>query len=138
MGAFEKGPDCFAIGIRGGVLSQCADSQAGALKAKKKYRLVMVTVPDRKTGRKLARAALTKRAAACASLVSGLESHYWWKGKLESAREFLVLFKTEASHLPSLEELVRKHHPYEVPEFIALLITDGSPAYLDWISEVVR
>lgn len=107
------------------------------MKAKKKYRLVMVTVPDRKTGRKLARVALTKRLVACANLLAGVESHYGWEGKVETASELLVLFKTEASHLSALEELVRKHHPYELPEFIALEIADGSHAYLDWISEAV-
>jgi periplasmic divalent cation tolerance protein len=107
------------------------------LKAKKKYCLVLVTVPDRKTGRKLALSVLTKRLAACANLLPGVESHYWWRGKLEAARELLVLLKTEKIHLRALEALVTSEHPYEVPEFVALDITDGSAAYLDWISESI-
>lgn len=99
--------------------------------------LVLVTAPDPKTARKLAKAALEDRLAACANLVPGVESHYWWEGKLTKDSEVLVLFKTTVSRLNALEELIISKHPYETPEFIAIPLSDGNKRYLDWIRESV-
>jgi periplasmic divalent cation tolerance protein len=98
-----------------------------------RYILVLVTAPDLATARRLAGAALEQQLAACANLVPGLESHYRWQGKIESAAEVLVIFKTRRSHRNALEKLVLSNHPYETAEFLVLPITSGSKAYLDWI-----
>ena len=77
-----------------------------------------------------------QRLAACVNVVrSPVESFYTWKGKLESAREHLLLIKTTAQRLSPLEREVKRLHPYDLPEFIAFPITEGSPAYLSWLSE---
>jgi periplasmic divalent cation tolerance protein len=95
--------------------------------------IVLVTAPDLKTARRLARAALRQRVAACANIVPGLESHYWWRGKIESSREVLLLFKTRASHLRKLEKLILKEHPYDTPEFVVLQLTAATNRYLAWL-----
>jgi len=99
-------------------------------------RVVLVTCPTLVLARKIARAVVQKRLAACVNVVrSPVESFYAWKGKLESAREHLLLIKTTTVRLPQLEREVNRLHTYDVPEFIALPITEGSADYLSWLSE---
>jgi periplasmic divalent cation tolerance protein len=100
--------------------------------------VVLVTAPDLKTARLIAKASLHARLAACANLIPRLESHYWWEGKLETGTEILILFKTTKRRLPELEKLVLSTHPYETPEFIVLPISAGSQQYLEWIGHSVR
>ena len=107
------------------------------MKSAAQFALVLVTAPDLKTARALARAALTARLIACASLVPKVESHYWWQGKLETSREILLILKTQKSRLAALEELILAAHPYETPEFVALPLTHGSPAYLKWLADSI-
>jgi periplasmic divalent cation tolerance protein len=95
--------------------------------------VVLVTVPDLKTARSLAKAALKARLAACANLIPKIESHYWWRGKAESSQEILILFKTAKTRLPALEQLILANHPYDTPEFLVLAISTGNRKYLDWI-----
>jgi periplasmic divalent cation tolerance protein len=103
------------------------------VKAAAQFRIVLVTAPDLKTARRLARAALLKRLAACANLMPGLHSLYWWGGKIESSREVLILFKTRASRLRELEKLILAQHPYDTPEFVVLQLTAGTERYLAWL-----
>ena len=99
-------------------------------------RIVLVTCPSLALARKIARAVVEQRLAACVNVVrSPVESFYTWKGKLESAREHLLLIKTTARRLSPLEREVKRLHPYDLPEFIAFPITEGSPEYLAWLSE---
>ena len=104
----------------------------------KNLRVVLVTCPSVALAHKIARAVVKKRLAACVNIVrSPIESFYTWKGRLESAREHLLLIKTTAARLPHLEKEVKRLHTYEVPEFIALPVTEVSPSYLDWVSKSV-
>jgi periplasmic divalent cation tolerance protein len=107
------------------------------MKSTKKHVVVMVTVPDAKTGRAVARALLKAKLVACANIVPQIESHYWWQGKLETSKEQLLLIKTTQAQLQTLNKMVRAHHPYDTPEVIALPIVAGSRRYLDWINESV-
>ena len=104
------------------------------MKKAAQFAIVLVTAPDLRAARKLARAALEERLAACANLVPGLESHYWWRGKLERSAETLIIFKTATRHLAALEKLVLQEHPYDTPEFVALPVGAGSERYLAWIT----
>lgn len=104
---------------------------------KSKFSLALVTAPDMKTARKLARAALEARLIACANLVPRIESHYWWQGKMERGAEVLLILKTTATKLPRLEKLILAEHPYDTPEFIILPLTGGNRRYLAWLSESV-
>ena len=77
-----------------------------------------------------------KRLAACVNVTrSPVESFYTWKGRLESAREHLLIIKTTAKRLSGLEKEVRRLHSYDVPEFIAVPVVAGSESYLHWLSE---
>jgi periplasmic divalent cation tolerance protein len=108
-----------------------------AMKLVRRYVIVLVTAPDRKTARLLARAALESRLVACANLVPGVESHYWWQGKLERSSEVLVMFKTTRRNLARLEKTILSLHPYDTPEFVVLPISTGSRRYLAWLDASV-
>ena len=101
------------------------------------FRLVLVTAPDLKTARGLAKAALTAKLVACANLVPKVESHYWWQGRLESGAEVLIIFKTTRTKLSALEQLIVARHPYDTPEFIALPLAEGNAKYLNWLASSV-
>ena len=99
--------------------------------------VVLVTAPDVRTARGLARAALEARLIACANLIPRLESHYWWQGKIESGQEVLMLLKTTRAKLAALERLVLAEHPYDTPEFLVLSVNAGSQRYLAWLEASV-
>jgi periplasmic divalent cation tolerance protein len=98
------------------------------------FRVVLVTAPNAKIARQLARAALQTRLAACANLIAGVESHYWWRGKIEKSAEVLIVFKTRARQLAKLEKLILEMHPYDTPEFVALKLAGGTVRYLEWLA----
>jgi len=102
-------------------------------KVQSPYALAWVTAPDLRTARRIARLALQQRLVACVQLRDGVESHYWWRGKLEKAREVLLTFKTMTKKLPALESLVLEEHPYETPQFVSVPLGGGSSGYLAWI-----
>jgi periplasmic divalent cation tolerance protein len=108
----------------------------GALKMKSaaNFAIVLVTAPDLKTARALTRAALSARLIACANLVPNIESHYRWRGKIESSAEVLLVLKTTKSKLPALEEMVVARHPYDTPEFLVLPLNAGGKKYLNWLA----
>ena len=97
----------------------------------------MVTCSSRTEARKVARAILTKKLAACVNIVSGLESHYWWQGKLETAREYLLLIKTTRARTGGITSAVKAVHSYEVPEVVFLPIVAGQRKYLKWLRNSV-
>ena len=99
-------------------------------------RIVLVTCGSLAEGRKIARAVVTKRVAACVNIVPvPVESIYRWKVKVERAKEFLLLIKTTARRLSALEKEIARLHSYEVPEFLVLRVGGGSPSYLEWLAE---
>jgi periplasmic divalent cation tolerance protein len=109
----------------------------GRAEAKDK-RIVLVTCPTLALARKIARAVVQKRLAACVNVVrSPVESFYTWKGKLERAREYLLMIKTTAKRLAELESEVLRLHSYDVPEFIVIPMIAGSAKYLSWLRESV-
>lgn len=107
-------------------------------KSKNPAVIALVTAPDLKVARKLAKIILQSRLAACANLVPKIESHYWWQGKLQHSAEVLMILKTTAPRIRALEKCVLENHPYDTPEFIVLPIAAGNKKYLDWISDSVR
>lgn len=108
------------------------------MKSAAKYSIVLVTAPDLKTARVLAKAALSARLIACANLVPRVESHYRWRGKIESSTEVLLILKTMKSNLPTLEKLVSSRHPYDTPEFLVMPLTAGNKKYLDWLAAATK
>lgn len=104
------------------------------MKSAGKFYIVLITAPDLKTARVLAQAALKSKFIACANLVPKVESHYWWRRKIESGTEVLLILKTQRSKLAALEKLVVARHPYETPEFLVFPLSAGSRKYLDWLA----
>src|SRR5262249_11893235 len=96
------------------------------MKTTNRFQLVLVTGPNQKTARRLARAALNAKLVACANIIPKVESHYWWQGKIEIGAEVLILFKTMERKLPALERLILLNHPYDMPEIIGIRITRGN------------
>ncbi|MGQ9478654.1 MAG: divalent-cation tolerance protein CutA [Thermoproteota archaeon] len=90
------------------------------------------------TGRKedaerIARTLLEARLAACIQILGPASSMYWWRGRLESAEEWICVIKSMEDKYEELERVIRINHPYEVPEIIAVKITAGSSDYLKWL-----
>jgi len=100
------------------------------------FRLVLVTCPTLPEARKISRFLLQKHLAACVNIhTTPFESIYRWKGKIETAREHLLIIKTTTRRLKSLEREVLRLHSYETPEFLVLRISSGSRAYLRWLKD---
>ena len=83
----------------------------------------------------IALAVVEAKLAACVNILPRVQSIYRWQGKVESASEIALFIKSTAAAYPALEAQIRALHPYEVPEIIALDITQGLPAYLNWLAE---
>jgi periplasmic divalent cation tolerance protein len=99
------------------------------------YLQVTTTTDSRREAASLARSAVEGRLAACAQLVGPIASTYWWEGEVETADEWMVLFKTTAVRLEELAALITEEHSYDTPEIIATPVTAGGADYLDWVSE---
>lgn len=99
--------------------------------------VVFVTFPDKETAEAFSKEVVRARLGACVQLIGPIESTYMWKGELETSREWLCLIKTDERLYPAIEEAIKKGHPYEVPEIVAIEISKGSKAYLDWMAEVL-
>jgi periplasmic divalent cation tolerance protein len=96
--------------------------------------LVMTNLPDQESAQRLARALIEARLAACVNVLAPCSSIYHWDGKIETAQEIPVWIKTSRRNYNKLEQSIRQHHPYELPEIIAVAVTDGLPAYLAWVA----
>ena len=102
-----------------------------------KARIALSTAGSLEEAQRLARALVEQRLAACVNLVPQVQSIYRWQGQVEEASEILLIIKTTADCLESLESTLRLLHSYEIPEFLVLDIDSGSPAYLNWVFETV-
>jgi periplasmic divalent cation tolerance protein len=74
-----------------------------------------------------------EQLAACVNIVPGITSIYAWEGKIESAQEHLLIIKTSKLNYQVIESFIKKHHPYQLPEIIAIPVERGLPEYLNWI-----
>jgi periplasmic divalent cation tolerance protein len=99
---------------------------------------VSCTFPDSDIAQRIGRAAVEQGFAACATLISSVESIYRWQGRIETAQEAAVTFKTSRTRFAELRAFILKEHPYEVPEIVAWPISDGAPKYLAWVEESTR
>ena len=100
--------------------------------------IVLITAGTEEEGHEIGRLLVKEKKAACVNIVPGVDSLFRWKGKIDSARESLLLVKTRASLLFEIINLVKETHSYEVPEIIALPIIGGSEEYLSWLDSVCR
>lgn len=97
--------------------------------------LILTNCPDETVANTIALAVVEEGLAACVNLLPRVQSIYRWQGVVESASEVPLLIKASAANYPALEQRIAELHPYELPEIIALPITRGLPAYLNWLAE---
>jgi periplasmic divalent cation tolerance protein len=100
--------------------------------------LVLTNLGDIDSARRIARALVEQRLAACVNLLPGVQSVYRWQGAVEEEGEVTLLIKTSAARYAELEAAIRALHPYQLPEVIAVPIADGLPDYLDWIRQETK
>jgi periplasmic divalent cation tolerance protein len=100
-----------------------------------KILLVLTNLPDPDSARRVADALIENSAAACVNILAECSSVYRWQGKIETARETPLLIKTTSTAYPRLEATIRAHHPYELPEIIAVPVEAGLPGYLQWVTQ---
>jgi periplasmic divalent cation tolerance protein len=98
-----------------------------------RYCQVVTTTDSREDAEALARGAVEARLAACAQIAGPVTSVFWWEGKVDTAQEWQVWFKTTAAAYARLEEHLRAAHSYDVPEILCLPVTAGNQAYLAWM-----
>jgi periplasmic divalent cation tolerance protein len=99
--------------------------------------VALSTVATAADADRLARALVERRLAACVNVVPGVVSHYRYQGELHRDQEQLLVIKTRAERMGALRAALAELHPYDVPELVALEISDGNEAYLAWLDESV-
>ncbi|HLD88174.1 MAG TPA: divalent-cation tolerance protein CutA [Candidatus Omnitrophota bacterium] len=100
--------------------------------------VVLVTTKDTRQAQKIANGLLQDKLVACANIVAGVRSLFWWQGKIDSSKEALLVLKTKKILFKKVAAKVKALHSYEVPEIIALPIAAGSSDYLKWINASVN
>jgi periplasmic divalent cation tolerance protein len=96
-------------------------------------RIVFITFASEEEAKRIASALVVENLAACVSLVPSVASFYRWEGALHSASEILGIIKTTALAYPALQIRIQELHSYQVPEIVALSVSQGLPAYLHWV-----
>lgn len=99
---------------------------------------VVTTLPSKEKAEEIGRLVIGRCLAACAQISGPVESIYWWNKKMETGREWVLTLKTKRALYREVETLIRKVHPYRVPQIIALPIIEGYSEYLKWIEEEVK
>ena len=95
--------------------------------------LVYVTMPDAESARAFCESLVRERLAACANILDGARSVYWWRETLETATETICLFKTTRERFPAFQERAKAIHPYEVPCIVAWPLEEGNKDFFTWI-----
>lgn len=98
--------------------------------------IVIITNPDKKTAKKIAAHLLQKRFAACVNIFP-VESMYWWKGKIENAKEVLMIAKTAVENFEKIKREVKKIHPYKCPEILKIE-GEANEEYEDWVKKETK
>ena len=98
-----------------------------------KYLLVLTTCPGSISAKKIAQGLIAEKLAACVNIVSDVQSFFVWVGKVDTANEHMLIIKTTVDNYEEVEKCIKKLHPYELPEIIAVPIHTGFAGYLDWI-----
>ena len=100
--------------------------------------VVLSTCADAAEAEGIARALVEKRLAACVNVLAGARSIYRWRGAVEECPEHLLIIKSRRELFDQLRSEIEKLHSYEVPEVLALAVTEGSHAYLSWLEHELK
>jgi periplasmic divalent cation tolerance protein len=101
------------------------------------HTMIFITAGNKKEATKIAKALLASKLAACVNIVDKVESFFWWKGRIDRAKEYLLIAKSVKANLRKVCSLVKSLHSYDIPEIIAMPIAGGSKTYLDWIDDSI-
>ena len=96
--------------------------------------IVLTNAPDRATAQKIAQAMVEQKLAACGNILAECTSVYRWRGSVETATEVPLVIKTRAAIYAQVEAAIKRLHPYELPEIVAVSMARGSSEFLDWIN----
>ena len=99
------------------------------------YNFIYSTFPDQESARKAAMALTGERLAACVNILPGMQSFYWWEGKIDSAAEVVLIAKAPAENFEAVRAHIQSLHPYSCPCIIALPIAAGHAPFLEWIDQ---
>ena len=108
------------------------------VKSMNDYIIILVTTKDRQEAEKISQLLVQERLIACSNIVSPVTSFFHWVDNVERAEECLMVMKSRRDLFAQVAEHVRRVHSYEVPEVLAVPIVDGSKAYLDWMSVMLK
>ena len=102
------------------------------------YVVILVTAKDKKEAQKIANGLIKAKLVACVNIIDKISSIFFWAGKVDQAKESLLVIKSKKVKLPKIIKLVKSLHSYKVPEIIALPIIDADKSYLRWIDATLR
>jgi periplasmic divalent cation tolerance protein len=100
--------------------------------------LVFMTAASEDEARTIAQLLLKKHLIACANILGTVESKFWWQGKIDTAKEYYVIMKSDEKLFKKLAETVRKVHSYDIPEILAVPILKGWQPYLEWLKASLK
>jgi len=100
--------------------------------------VIFITCANKKEAKLISLLLLKKRLAACVNIIGKIESFFWWQGKVDQAKEALLIIKSQRGELAGIIKLVKSIHSYEVPEIISLPIIGGERKYLKWLDDSIR
>ena len=99
---------------------------------------VITTLPSKEKAEEIGRLIIERSLAACVQISGPIESLYWWNRKIETSQEWVLILKTKKKLYKEVETLIKKVHPYRIPQIIAVSIVEGDSDYLSWIKEEVK
>lgn len=99
---------------------------------------VLVTASGKEEAEKIAQVVLTQKLAACVNIIPGVQSYFWWEGKIDSSPEVSMIIKTDEKKFNELAQAVRQAHSYDTPEIIALPIVAGDEKYMKWMNDALK
>jgi len=97
------------------------------------YIVILVTVKNRSEANKIVKKLVGDQLVACANIIGDVKSIFWWEGKVDQAKEVLLILKSKKSLFLKIKKAIKSLHSYSVPEIISLPIVDGNEDYLNWI-----
>lgn len=100
--------------------------------------IAMTTTNTEREAKELASRLVRGRLAACVQIIPKIQSIYEWEGEVHDDQEYLLLIKTRAGLISDVKKFIEKNHTYEVPEFLAVPVTDALGDYLKWMEEVTK
>jgi len=100
--------------------------------------VVLVTASSKEEAETISRKILEEKLAACVNIIEGINSYFWWEGKIDTSGEVILIIKTNRRKFKRLASTVKSLHSYDTPEIIALPIIAGDKRYLEWINDSLR